>query len=206
MLGKEVFENIINLSSTKKIVKRSYTQKKTGVKVTKEYSYSQSDLLFRKTKKGYKLIEKAWNKFEESISQSATSESERITLLNEARRIKKDILRGQDSSDVSRYGGKKQYATYDEKGGKSWNRIDVKSFASRLSMEKAEKYLLNMGIYPEDVVEYVYEQKKKYISVDELLNPGNWINDEWNGTTIDGDKLTLTIAFNYSGLSHIEVH
>lgn len=199
MLDVNRLAKIEKTTNRRKVVTRKYTTKK-GTK-TKQYVYAESELLFKKTKRGYKLQDDAWKKFEQAIRNEYGNGSEAESLIANARRIRNDILNNKDTG-VGLYGGKKQYASAGQKG---WNRIDVHSMVSRLAAETAEKYLLNMGLTPNDVIQYVYDQTGKLIEQGNLLNPGNWHNDTWQGEATDGTSITLVIEFNYEGVDHIQI-
>lgn len=195
MIKLEELQKLSTVSQKHKTVKRSW-KTKTGVK-SKEYVYAESPLLFKKTKTGYKLDEKAWNEFEENIKKTLPNKA--AAIINEARRIKNDILHG---NVVAKYGGNKQYSSKLQKG---WNRIDVKSMVSRLATSSVEKYLNNMGLTSAAIVDYVKEETDKIINEADLLNPGNWKNDTCYVTATDGTRLELTIKFSYSGLETIKI-
>ena len=171
-----------------KTVTRKYTTKK-GVK-TKQYTYAQSELLFRKTKKGYKIIDKNWKDFEDRIRKEFPEEQADALIAN-ARRIKGDIESGK--------------AVYTSERQKGKNRIDVRSFVARLSTGVVNKFFANMGITPEEIVQYVKDTTDKEIIISELVNPGNWHNDEVQVPTTDGDTIRLKIEFNYDGVTGIKI-
>lgn len=183
--------------------KGEYTKTRTwktkkGIK-TKKYIYQRnSTLLFRKTTKGgqtqYKLIDKAWQEFEKKIN-TELSGIERTSTLNEARRIRDDILAGKSNQVVA---GKssKHYASARQNG---WNRIDIDSMISRLAQDKAAKFLINMGLDPVEVA------TRFNIELPELLNDGNWIEDTWQGKDKDGNSLSLRFHFDYNYDTNIEI-
>ena len=192
MINKNTLDKLTKTGNKQKKVVRRYTSKKTGKAVNKEYMYSSSKLLFRKTKNGYKVIENAWKEFEESIKTNASSTAEAQSLINEARTIKQDILNGQ-----------KHYVSVTQKGR---NRIDVKSMAARLASDTVIKYLYNMGLTPEEVIEYVYDETSLRINETDLVDPGKWHNDNWSGYATDGTPINLTIKFDYTGADHIKIN
>lgn len=199
MLDVNKLAKVEGLTNKRKVVRRTY-KTKLGTK-TKEYVYAQSELLFRKTKTGYKVQPEAWKKFEAAIRREYGNNSTAESIISNARRIKDDILYGSKSGLV-KYGGQKQYSSATQPG---WNRIDVHSFISRLASETAEKFLINMGLTPNDVIQYVYDQTGYTIDQMELINPGNWINDEWDGNSVEGKHIHLKIEFNYNGVDHIQI-
>lgn len=177
---------------------RTYMTKKKGLQ-TKQYVYQrQSTLLFRKTTKGgqtqYKLIDKAWKEFEKKINTELRG-VERTSTLNEARRIKNDILSGK-TFEIAAGTSAKHYKSTRQKG---WNRIDIDSMISRLAQDKAAKFLVNMGLDPVEVA------SRFDIALPELLNDGNWVQDTWNGSTNAGIPLTLKFHFDYNYDTNIEV-
>lgn len=192
---------IDNKTSSIKVVKRKYTTKKHGT-VTKEYTYSQSTLLFKKTKTGYKLQKEEWERFEKAIRNEYGDSAEGTSLINEARKIRKDILNSKDTG-VGKYGGKKQYygGNLNKSGySESWNRIDVKSMISRLAQDSTSKFLANMGLTPDDVIQYVSEKTGKVIKTADLLDPGKWEGDIYHA-----DGFDVVIEFNYDGINHIKI-
>lgn len=195
-------------TSKRKVVTRKWNTK-NGVK-SKSYVYAESPLLFTKTKTGYKLNPSEWNKFEAAIRKEYGRGATANSIINNARRIRNDILNTKNSnasvlssSKTAKYGGKKQYASALQKG---WNRIDIKSMISRLAASAAEKYILNMGLTPADIIAYVKQVTGKDIDETELLNPGNWNTDTWIGKATDGAQIKLIIRFSYSGVSNIKVN
>ena len=191
MINKNTLDKLAKTGIKQVKKTRKWTRKKSGQQVTREYLYSSSKLLFRKTKYGYKLIDSAWKEFEESIRKLASSEAESQSLINEARTIRDDILHNE--------------RIYSSKRQKGRNRIDVKSMASRLAANIAVKYLYNMGLSPADVIEYVKQKTGLTILEIDLINPGKWNDDVWSGNATDGTALNLKIEFNYNGVEGITI-
>lgn len=200
MVDIKKLQRIEEKSKTRKTVTRKYTTKK-GVK-TKQYTYAQSELLFRKTKKGYKVIDKNWKDFEDRIRKEFPEEQADALIAN-ARRIRGDIESGK--------------AVYTSERQKGKNRIDVRSFVARLSTGVVNKFFANMGITPEEIVQYVKDKtavrdkdgniikEGKEIIMAELMNPGNWKNDEVEVPLTEGGRIKLRIEFNYDGVSGIQI-
>jgi len=206
MLDVNKLANIEAITTKREIKTRTYTRKKTGETVTYTNVYAKSALLFKKTKTGYKLQDTAWQQFENSIIKEFGKE-EGFSIVNEARRIKDDILNKKDG--ISIFGSSSKH--YHSKGRgipkeqRGWNRIDVHSFISRIAIERAEKFLINMGITPAELINYIYQETGLTVSYEELVNEGNWNNITWNGPTEEGPRLTVTIEFNYNGVTHAEI-
>jgi hypothetical protein len=191
MISKNTLDLLAKTGIKQKKVRRKYTSKKSGKQKIYEHIYSSSRLLFRKTKYGYTVIEKAWNEFEESIKRIASSPAEAQSLINEARTIKQDILAGQ--------------RIYESERQKGRNRIDVKSMSARLAANIVNKFLYNMGLTPAGVIEYVKTQTGLEITETDLVNPGKWNNDVWSGNATNGTPIVLKIEFSYDGYDHIKI-
>lgn len=185
---------MLDLNKLKNVAKALAVRKHNKTVISKKgtvYVYGTTLQLFRKAKKaGYNVIDKAWDKFEEQIRKEF-KEGEADSIIANARRIRNDIEHG-----------KAQYSSELQKGK---NRIDVSSLVSRLATDSASKYLLNMGMTPSEVIEYVKAKTGKTIKQAELLNPGNWHDDTWNGPVVEGGRLTLKIKFSYNGTAGIEI-
>lgn len=215
MVSIKTLEKLGALTSKVRIVKRRYTNKKTGKAVQKEYSYSKAKLLFRKTSKGYKVINEAWNEFEDNIRKTAKDEVESRSLINRAREIRQSIVdnNGFSKYDIDSNKNKAHYnrETRSKKGNKTvvvqkgWHRIDASSMISRMATSEVEKYLINMGLTAEEVVNHV--QSKGYvIAAADLLNPAKWMDDTAYVWTVDRMHLIeIVMEFRYDGVDQVKV-
>lgn len=217
MVNYQTLNKLQAESQTIKTVTRKWTSKKTGETTIKTYTYAaESPVLFTKTKKGYKLKEKAWNDFEANIRKASATQYEADSLIKEARRIRNDILSAKveelppnttedfTQSDIKRmsqkqheFGGYRQYKSH-TKYQTGWNRIDTKSMISRLASDGWAKYIINLGLSPEKIAE------EYNITLDELLNDANWQSIEhtseadFQGIDIFGNILKLHFAWAYN--------
>lgn len=159
-----------------------------------KYSYAtdkDSILLFkRRTNKitggvTYTLIDDAWENFIKKIKNNKEiSQAERTTMINEANRIKEDILTDEHKGE-SKKGAKHIYASERQHG---WNRIDERSMLSRMKASQHEKLFANLGLSQEELADYLG------VSVNDVMDENNWTSNSFY--TSDGREYQFTFGYD----------
>lgn len=200
MINNDLLKQILNKNAKQALRHRKWTSKKTGLTTSKTYVYNKFDLLFRKTKYGYKVIDSAWKKFEQTIKDTIKDPGEATKIINEARTIRQNILHG---ADLGKFGTSSKH--YQSAGQKGWNRIDVKSMISRIASQRVEKYLYNMGLTIEGIANYFNQETGETLNTAEFLNEGCWENDTAQVHSVEGNFYEIRIAFSYQGYSAVNI-
>ena len=172
----------------KRVVRRYYS-KKLGEYVEKTYEYKdykdvKTTKLFNVKNGHYVLREKEWNDFIDKIKNDTNiTGAEKITVINDLKRIKSDILRGKNNYKTS-------------KG--RLRRIDEASMLARVADNKIERMALNMGYSTQELADMLTDDNIT-VTEEDILNSKNWKND-----TFSLGKNSWIFTFKYNGLPFIK--
>lgn len=172
----------------KRVVRRYYS-KKLGGYVEKTYEYKnyknvKTTKLFNIKDGNYVLREKEWNDFVNKIKNDPNiTGAEKITVINDLKRIKNDILRGKNN--------------YKTKSGRL-RRIDEASMLARIAENKIERMALNMGFSTKELADMLTDDNIT-VTEEDILNSENWGNN-----TFSLGKNSWIFTFKYNGLPFIK--
>lgn len=166
-----------------KKVKRTWTNKKTGETVTKEYTYKKG-----KTRKGYVLVDSQGRLREENIkkykqmidSNDSYTEAEKRnfkkdldTYINTRRRKTRKDLEAIDKNTNYTAEEKEQFKakikeTMVKQRGKEFRPLTTVGYEGHLQENKIERMFANAGLSSSEVA------KDMGIDEEDILNPDNW--------------------------------